>query len=77
MTGSLPHDLRWSLVVSISDDGGVTFSNTRVLELDPPSAKTRVTGPANGVGGIGPTSCEWYSYPWVTQVQFFLLLFPS
>lgn len=76
MTGSLPHDLRWSLVVSISDDGGVTFTNTRVLELHPPTAERQATaassavvwaGSADGVGGIGPTSCECYSYPWVTQ----------
>jgi predicted neuraminidase len=73
MSGDPGHDLRNILAVSLSDDGGETFVATRLLENHPP---TKGTTPAEAKGGrrdalqvdgIGPTSCDCYSYPTMEQ----------
>ena len=71
MSGEAKHDLRNVLAISISDDGGATFPTTRLLEKHPPSALTTEAA-AEGelrAGGIGPTSCDCYSYPTMAQAE--------
>ena len=78
MSGNPGHDLRNILAVSLSDDGGETFTATRLLENHPPTSAA-VAADARGAGargrtrdalqvtGIGPTSCDCYSYPTMEQ----------
>ena len=61
MHGETKDDLRNILAAAVSDDGGETFGPPRLLERHHSSAE--------GVGGLGPTSCNCYSYP--TSVQVF------
>ena len=71
MSGEAKHDLRNVLAISISDDGGASFPTTRLLEKHPPSALTTEAA-AEGelrMGGIGPTSCDCYSYPTMAQAE--------
>jgi predicted neuraminidase len=85
MSGDPGHDLRNILAVSLSDDGGETFSATRLLEkhASTNAAAAGGEGGAGGAGvgaggdaggsdalqvdGIGPTSCDCYSYPTMEQ----------
>ena len=59
MHGKTKHDLRNVLAAAVSDNGGQTFGPPRVLEHHPG---------VRGVGGLGPTSCNCYSYPTSVQV---------
>ena len=75
MSGDPGHDLRNILAVSLSDDGGETFIATRLLENHPPTdAATAMDAAGVGAGGralqvdgIGPTTCDCYSYPTIEQ----------
>eukprot|EP01043_Picozoa_sp_COSAG02_P010468 COSAG02_NODE_368_length_23727_cov_364.814367_8_plen_110_part_00 len=73
MSGDPGHDLRNILAVSLSDDGGETFVATRLLENHPPTKVTSAAEAGGGsrdalqVDGIGPTSCDCYSYPTMEQ----------
>ena len=71
MSGEAKHDLRNVLAISISDDGGASFPTTRLLEKHPPSAlATDSEGELRlRAGGIGPTSCDCYSYPTMAQAE--------
>ena len=69
MSGDPGHDLRNVLAVSLSDTGGETFSATRLLENHVPS-KVAAAATAHDtvqIDGIGPTSCDCYSYPTMEQ----------
>jgi predicted neuraminidase len=67
MAGQTKGNLRNHLAISISDDGGATFPITRVLENHPdPPVGSNLDVDANGVG---PTSCDCYSYPVMLQTQ--------
>jgi len=61
MRGQTKHNRRNRLAIAISDDGGETFPIVRQLEQHPDP--TEMEGPEEGLQGVGPTSCDCYSYP--------------
>ena len=59
MQGQTSHNLRNVLAIGLSSDGGATFPIQRLLE--------NRTSEEIGVAGIGPSTCECYSYPTALQ----------
>jgi predicted neuraminidase len=64
MQGQTHHNLRNVLAVAISDDGGATFTAKRLLEHNEREGSSSI---GSSAGGVGPTSCNCYSYPTLVQ----------
>ena len=71
MSGETKGDLRNILALSLSEDAGETFAFTRLLESHsaPPSATTASSRAGSKEQGVGPTSCDCYSYPSLAQSE--------
>jgi len=70
MSGETKGDLRNVLALSLSEDGGETFPFTRLLESHPaPPSAASATTVGSKEQGVGPTSCDCYSYPSLAQSE--------
>ena len=71
MAGETKGDLRNRLAIALSDDGGATFPIQRLLEshsaADHEDNGAVPATAAPSVSGVGPTTCNCYSYPTLAQ----------
>ena len=69
MKGETKGDLRNVLAVGLSDDGGASWTVKRMLESHPDTeiVGSMEDGSSAPVGGLGPTTCNCYSYPTAVQ----------
>jgi len=70
MQGQTKGNLRNILAIALSDDQGKTFAACRILENHPATALHDDVGHSmSRLGGVGPTSCNCYSYPTIVQTD--------